>query len=139
VWANCPSTVAVLEATAVLGAPLGDIELLSIGTTIEAFSIYKQASGGGLAQYRLSVVELLQQAQAKGAWAQTRLLLRGREYRIDTVVAPKRFALDDARGLEALIALGVRDGRHHATRVAERFLATPAVPFVPCRAVPQEC
>lgn len=133
VWANCPSTVAVLEATAVLGVPVGDIELLSIGTTTPAFSIDKQASGGGITQYGLSVLELLQQAQVQGAWAQTRLMLRGREYRIDTVVAPKRFALDDARGLEALISLGIRDGRHHATRVADRFLGTPAAPFVPCR------
>jgi patatin-like phospholipase/acyl hydrolase len=133
VWANCPSTVAVLEATGVLGIPLDRIELLSIGTTSEPFSVDKQGSGGGVFHYRLSVVDLLQQAQATGAWAQTKLLLRGREYRINAVVAPKRFALDDARRLEPLIALGLRDGRHHATAVAERFLLVPASPFVPWR------
>lgn len=62
----------------------------------------------------------------------------GREHRIDVVVAPGRFALDDARGMDALIALGMRDGRHHATRVADRFLSSPAAPFIPCKAVRPE-
>ena len=132
VWANCPSTVAVLEATAVLGVPLEDIDLLSIGTTTPAFSVDRQAAGGGIAQYGLKVVELLQQGQAVGAWSQTKLLLRERAYRIDTVVEPKRFELDDARGVPGLVALGIKDGRHHATAVAERFLVSPAPAFVPC-------
>lgn len=131
VWANCPATVAVLEATAVLGVPLTDIDLLSIGTTTPAFSVDRQAAGGGITQYGLKTIELLQQAQAVAAWSQTKLLLRERAYRIDTVVEPKRFELDDARGVPGLIALGIKDGRHHATAVAERFLASPAPPFVP--------
>lgn len=131
VWANCPSTVAVLEATAVLGVPLNDISLLSIGTTTPPFSIDKQAVGGGLFQYGIDIVRLLQQAQEAAAWAQTRLLLRDRAIRINTVVQSKRFELDDARQVGALIALGMKDGRHRGTEINEKFLDALAQPFVP--------
>jgi patatin-like phospholipase/acyl hydrolase len=132
VWANCPSTVAVLEATAVLKVPLEEIHLLSIGTATSAFSINRRAAGGGLLQYGTAVIELLQQAPAAGAWAQTKLLLRDRQHRIDNVVAPNRFTLDDSRQVNELIALGIRDGRHNAAVVTERFLTGTAAPFVPC-------
>jgi len=131
VWANCPSAIAVLEATAVLGVPLDAIQLLSIGTTTEAFSIDDRAAGGGFMQYGLSIVDLLQQAQVVGSWAQTRLLLRDRAYRISSVVRPNRFALDDARHIGSLVALGLRDGRHHALKVKEIFLDAPAPTFAP--------
>lgn len=135
VWANCPSTVAVLEATAVLKIPLDNVELLSIGTTTPPFSVDRQAAGGGFAHYRTKVIDLLQQAQVASAWSQTRLLLRDRAMRIDAVVEQGRFALDDARGVDALVALGIRDGRHRAGQVDERFLRTAAAAFVPCRSL----
>lgn len=136
VWANCPSAVAVLEAMAVLRIPLDDIQLLSIGTTTPPFSVDRQAAGGGFAHYRTKVIELLQQAQSVAAWSQTRLLLRERAVRIDAVVEHGRFALDDARCVDALVALGIRDGRHRATQIDEGFLGTPAREFVPFRTVP---
>lgn len=131
VWANCPSTLAVLEAAAVVGVPLTSIHLLSIGTTTEPFSIDDRAAGGGLVHYRLSVIDLLQNAQVVGSWAQTRLLLRDRATRISYVVSANRFALDDSQSVDTLIGLGVRDGRHHGNDVASRFLDTPVERFVP--------
>lgn len=133
VWANCPSTVAVLEATAVLRVPLDRIDLLSIGTTTPAFSVDREAARGGLTHYKLKVVDLLQQAQVAAAWSQTRLLLRDRALRVDTTVEPRRFELDDTRGMDSLIALGIRDGRHRATELEGRFLSAPAPPFTPVR------
>jgi hypothetical protein len=117
--------------TPVLGIPLPAIQLLSIGTTTEPFSIDVKAGGGGLIHYRLAVIELLQQAQGVGSWAQTRLLLRDRATRIDSVVKTRRFALDDAGGVDALIGLGIKDGRHRASEVGARFLDTPAEQFIP--------
>lgn len=131
VWANCPSALAVLEAVAVLGVPLEAIQLLSIGTTTEAFSIQKRAEGGGLMHYRGSIIDLLQQAQFVGSWAQTQLLLRRRGHRISHIVPAKRFSLDDARDVEDLIAYGVFDGRHEAGNVNSTFLDTPAPRFTP--------
>ena len=133
VWANCPSTSAILEAVGVLGAALEDIHLLSVGTTTPAFSAETSGAGGGILQYGLGVtiVELLMQAQAAGSFAQTKLLLKKRAMRIDTMVNRGRFQLDDARRVSALVALGVRDGRHRASEVAARFLHEPAPPFSP--------
>lgn len=131
VWANCPAALAVLEAMAVLGVPLEAIHLLSLGTTTEPFSIDDRAAGGGLIHYGLSVFDLLQQAQAVGSWAQTRLLLRDRAIRIDSVVKAKRFALDDPESVDGLIGLGIRDGRHRASEVAGRFLDIPVAQFIP--------
>ena len=138
VWANCPSTSAILEAVGVLGAALDDIHLLSVGTTTPAFSAEKSGAGGGIFQYGLGVtiVELLMQAQATGSFAQTRLLLKKRAMRIDTMVNRGRFQLDDARGVSALVALGVRDGRHRASEVADRFLHEPAPAFAPHQRIP---
>lgn len=135
VWANCPSTVAILEAAGVLGVALENIQLLSIGTTTPAFSVETSGAGGGIMQYGFGVtaLKLLMQAQEFGAWAQTKLLLRDRAYRIDVTVKQKRFELDDARGIASLTALGLKDGRHHASRVAELFLHEAAIPFCPCR------
>lgn len=135
VWANCPSTVAVLEAMAVLEVPIGSVELLSIGTTTPAFSVDREAAGGGFVHYRTKVIDLLQQAQTVSAWSQTRLLLRERAVRIDAVVERGRFALDDARCVDALVALGIRDGRHRAAQIDQRFLGTRAPEFVPFRTV----
>jgi uncharacterized protein len=131
VWANCPAALAVLEAAAVIGVPLSTMQLLSIGTTSEPFSIDDRGVGGGLIHYGLAIVDLLQQAQSVGSWAQTRLLLGDRAVRINSVVKAKRFALDDPKGLDALIALGIRDGRHRASEINAHFLDLPAAPFVP--------
>lgn len=133
VWANCPSTVAVLEAMAVLGVPAGTVELLSIGTTTPSFSVDREAAGGGFVHYRTKLIHLLQQAQAVAAWSQTILLLRERAVRIDAIVERGRFELDDARGVDALVALGIRDGRHRTAQIEDRFLGTPAPQFVPHR------
>ena len=130
-WANCPSALAVLEAVAVLGVPLEAIQLLSIGTTTEAFSIQNRAKGGGLVHYRGSIIDLLQQAQLVASWSQTQLLLRARAQRISHIVPAKRFSLADARDLEDLIAYGIFDGRHQASRVNSAFLDTPAPRFTP--------
>ena len=130
-WANCPSAIAVAEATAVLGVPLKAIQLLSVGTTTEAFSIEDRGAGGGLIHYGKNLIKLLQQAQDVGSWSQTRLLLGDRAYRISAVVKPNRFELDDARGINSLVALGVHDGRHNASKVAATFLDVPAPPFRP--------
>lgn len=129
-WANCPSTTAILEATGVLGVQLGDIELLSIGTTTDAFSPVRLAEGGGLLHYRGGLIKLMIQAQERAALAQTRLLIP-RVLRIDHIVNDGLYDLDDARWVEELVNRGQHHGRHHAPVVTARFLDIPAAPFTP--------
>jgi len=134
IWANCPSTVAILEATGVLGIPLADIKLLSIGTTTPAYSVEKSAVGGGVVQYGFgaSIIDLLLRAQAAAAWAQTTLLTAHRATRIDCTVKPGQFSLDDARALTSLVGHGKQRGRHLSAQIGKEFLDEAVVPFVPC-------
>lgn len=131
VWVNCPSTSAILEAIGVLGVPLDRIDVLSIGTTTAPFCIAPQAQKGGLMHYGLGALELVLQAQERGAWAQTLLLTKRRAFRIDRPVGPGLYKLDDATGIEQLVNHGQYDGRHAAPHVAAQFLDVPAAPFEP--------
>ena len=49
VWANCPVMVGLLEAMCILGIPIKDIELLSIGTTHAPYHVTHKQRAGGLA------------------------------------------------------------------------------------------
>ena len=134
VWANCPALVAITEAVSFLGVLPGDIDLLSIGTVGEPFGITGRRRGGGVLQWNAGLLELLFRGQAEAALAQANLLTGGGVHRINVVVEPGRFAMDDARGVADLVALGDAEGRKkvHVEAVSRRFLTgVPAPPFVP--------
>ncbi|MFP2908161.1 CBASS cGAMP-activated phospholipase [Pyxidicoccus sp. 3LFB2] len=137
VWANCPSMVGVAEALD-LGVDLKDIKLLSIGTLGEAQNFAEAARGGGLFHYARNtyLLALLMDAQARGTWSQTRLLLSNRAHRIDQVVPAGLYALDDASGLDNLVAHGRHDGRHKTDMVMREFLTQPAAKFTPVYQAP---
>lgn len=134
VWANCPAVVGIVEALS-LGIPVADIRMLSVGTLAEARSFSDKARRGGILAYRTGIVELFQDAQSRSAIAQTQLLLGDRHLRIDHRVAPKKFPMDDARGISELIALGATSGQHHYNEVSVKFLSTTAHPFIPSHPV----
>jgi uncharacterized protein len=46
VWANCPAMAAIVEAVCYLGVPLNRIDVLSIGTTEEPFTVKNKAQAG---------------------------------------------------------------------------------------------
>ena len=132
VWANSPAAVAALEAHCVLGRGLSEIDLLRIGTTVEPFSIVDRAKRGGLLRYRRAILDLFLDAQAKAGEAQMRFLLGGDQITtINATTGRKRYAMDDPRRMDELIALGQHDGRHNAPKVIKRFLQTPAETFTP--------
>lgn len=133
VWANCPATVAVIEALTTLEQPPGSIDLLTIGTTEEPLHVSKSKAVGGALQWIRFAPELLMQAQAKGALAQAKLLTGNRMLRITESVSPGRFRLDDPRCIEELRALGDKAARHYEPQVSERFLAVPRAEFIPSR------
>lgn len=134
VWANCPATVGILEAVAVLGRKAQEIELLSIGTTEAPFDVSTRRSNGGIASWNWRLLELLMQAQMKGALAQAKLLTdHSRLLRVDETVRPGRFFLDAATPgkIEELKALGVQRARHDGPEIRRRFFDVPVVPFEP--------
>jgi patatin-like phospholipase/acyl hydrolase len=137
VWANCPAMVGVTEAIAFLGAAPQDIDVLSIGTVAEPFGVSTSRRMGGILQWNAGLLELLFRGQAEAALAHAGLLTGGGVYRIDALVRPGRFRMDDARGIADLVALGDGEGRKraHVASVTARFLTgTPAAPFAPAHA-----
>ncbi|MBI4562827.1 MAG: patatin-like phospholipase family protein [Candidatus Rokubacteria bacterium] len=134
IWANCPATVGILEAIAVLGQHPEQIEVLSIGTTAETFDVSHRRRVGGALTWNLALVKLLTEAQMKAAIAQANLLTQhSRLLRVNETIRPGRFSLDDAsrKQIAELKALGIQKARHVEPEVTQRFLYARAAPFEP--------
>lgn len=134
VWANCPVLVAVTEAIAFLGQAPADIDVLSIGTTSYPFQITKQARVGGLMAWSRNILETMFRGQEEAARKQADLLIDGHVHRINYDAPPGAFALDDARGIEGLVAIGTNTARlrEHLDVVRAKFLNDiPVEPFRP--------
>jgi patatin-like phospholipase/acyl hydrolase len=135
IWANTPVTVGIIEALAVLGIDLADIELLSIGTTDSPFYIDDKQRSGGLLNWNKDLILVQSQAQSAGAVAQAKLLLRDRFVRVNATTHPGRFSLDNAAQIAELKALGITEARHRENQISQRFLDVLAEPFVPAYTV----
>lgn len=135
IWANCPATVGIIEAIAVLGRRLEDVEVLSIGTTDGPYDVSPvRRKKGGLIRwghFSQDLIGLMMQAQMKASIAQAKVMLNGRFFRIDELARPARFEMDDASLISDLRGLGVTKARHEATEIESRFLDGPAELFVP--------
>lgn len=135
VWANCPALVGLIEATAFLGKNPEQVDILSIGTTTEPFSVSQGRRLGGILHWNKGILNLLMKGQEQAALAQVGLLA-GSFYRIDAVVCGGRYSLDNARKelIEELIALGFGEAKKKERQevVRARFLTGMTVPpFVP--------
>ena len=133
VWANCPASVAVVEALTTLERPIGSIDLLSIGTTDGVLHVSRRHRRGGLWTWKKFATEVMMHAQTKGSLSQAKLLTQERIFRVTETVDPKRFSLDDPRDIVELKALGVKAATHHAATIATRYLYAPVKPFEPYR------
>ena len=133
VWANNPAMVALTEAVAVLKVPLDSISMLSIGTTVAPVSVGRtRRTSGGRLLWASTAPALLLHGQSLAASNQTELILgRERFLRINPVVQPGRYGLDDVRAAEELVGVGQSVARIEGEQIEQRFLTTPAEAFVP--------
>lgn len=124
-WANNPIMVAVVEAMAYLQIPASRVRVLSLGTGERPMRLsgFAQRNGGGFA-WMGSVVEWILHGQSVSATNQARLLV-GKEsvVRVQPVL-PRHHALDDASGIDELIALGCETARGESPKVARLFPPT---------------
>ena len=133
VWANNPAMVALTEAVAVLKVPLDSISMLSIGTTVAPVSVGRtRRTSGGRLLWASTAPALLLHGQSLAASNQTELILgRERFLRINPVVQPGRYGLDDVRAAEELVGVGQSVARIEGEQIEQRFLTAPAEAFVP--------
>ena len=135
VWANNPSTVAAVEATAVLGWSPKTVSMLSLGCTDESLIVPKRMGLVGGA--RLGVGMMLQ-GQSFASDAVAHILLGGgggardAVLRVNVPVRQGYAQLDGAERLGQLEGLGREQARQQLRRMREEFLAKPKQPFEPC-------
>lgn len=130
VWANNPALIAVAEAKSMLGVPVSDIRILSMGTTDECISLGNELNHGGLFQWARPAAGLLLHAQAIGSYhAAEHLVGPENVTRVDVPVPAGLFRLDRidearVRGLAEAVA-------RTASPAIERFTRHTAAPFIP--------
>jgi patatin-like phospholipase/acyl hydrolase len=124
VWANCPAMAAIVEAVCYLNVPLDRIDVISIGTTDEPFTVKSMAEAGWL-KWGKTLITLLMNAQQDASVRHAQLLVgEPRFMRINVTTIPGMYALDGAKEIEDLIALGNRKASQPdiLSQVKSRFL-----------------
>lgn len=124
VWANCPAMAAIVEAVCYLGVPLDRIDVLSIGTTEEPFTV-KSMAQAGWARWGKTLIDLLMNAQVDSSVRHAQLLVgEPRFLRVNAMTTPGMYAMDGSKEIEDLIALGNRKASDPEilNQVKSRFL-----------------
>ncbi len=124
VWANCPAMAAIVEAVCYLNVPLDRIDVLSIGTTDEPFTV-KSMAEAGWAKWGQTLIALLMNAQQDASVRHAQHLVgEPRFLRVNVTTTPGMYALDGAKEIEDLIALGNRKASQPniLNQVKSRFL-----------------
>ena len=137
VWANSPIVVGILEAIYKLDKRPSEIDVLSIGTTAEPFSVGPNQRGGGQLDWRLEIVPLMIHAQIKTVEAQAGLMTNQRLVRINPIAERGRFRLDGADSVLDLVGLGESEAAKafqeplNGKNIQQIFFKSPAAPFIP--------
>lgn len=124
VWANCPAMAAIVEATCFLRVPLDRVDVLSVGTTEEPFTVRKQTRAGVL-RWSKKLLRLLMNAQEESSLKHARLLAgEPRFIRVNVMTSPKSYRLDSPREIGELADLGSRAALEPGVlgQVKSRFL-----------------
>jgi patatin-like phospholipase/acyl hydrolase len=134
IWANNPTGMAVVEAIGVLDVDRKNIEVLSIGCTREPNDFV--ATGTGVIGWSRRILAAGMAGQSFASMG-TAYLLAGHEHvhRINPIVVPGRFGLDNTAALDQLRAFGYEEARQAIPKLRERFFSQPVEqPYVAMRA-----
>jgi patatin-like phospholipase/acyl hydrolase len=109
VWANSPAMAAIVEATCYLNVPLDRIDVLSVGTTEEPFTVQEKRKSGIL-RWGKQLVRLLMYAQSESSQKHARLLAGAPRFlRVNVMTSSGKYSLDSAEEIEELASLGNRE------------------------------
>lgn len=108
VWANSPAMAAIVEATCFLRIPLERVDVLSVGTTEEPFTVRKQTRAGVIGWLRKKrILDLLMNVQQESSLKLARQLVSDARFlRVNRVTAPGSYRLDGPREIDELADLG---------------------------------
>jgi patatin-like phospholipase/acyl hydrolase len=138
VWANSPAMAAIIEAVCFLLIPLERIDVLSVGTTEEPFTVRKQTQSGIVGWiWKKKILDLLMNAQQESSLKLAqRLVGIPRFLRVNETTAPGSYTMDGSKEISELADLGYRTALQTEilSQVKSRFLngvfAAPWEPYV---------
>lgn len=142
VWCNNPVLVAAMEGADILGWPVDEIHILSLGCSQAPLD---WPTPGKLPESALDwvksllIVELFYQAQSSAAMNMATLRLggdRSRIYRVNPVVAPDAYSLDGVDGIESLKGRGYKLARSEFPLLKDTFFSEKAEPFTSVHPLP---
>jgi uncharacterized protein len=126
VWANSPAMAAIIEAVCFLRIPLERIDVLSVGTTDEPFTVRKQTKAGIIGwMWKIKILDLLMNVQQESSLRLARNLVgEPRFLRVNVTTAPGSYRLDSPREISELADLGNRAAlqTEALSQVKSRFL-----------------
>ena len=133
VWANSPAMAAIIEATCFLQIPLERIDVLSVGTTEEPFTVRKQTRSGIIGWFwKKRILDLLMNVQQESSLKLAKNLVGDPHFlRVNVMTVPGNYSLDGAKEIGELADLGnhVALETNILSQVKSRFLngvfATP--------------
>ena len=136
VWANNPAMVGVTEAVSMFGRDLGELRVLSLGTTATARARPTNLDNAGVLRWARgpSVVEVLLRGQSVGAFTQVQHLVGVENaHRLDPA-APEHTAIDRCDARE-LIAKASHHSRMFAPTYKTVFAAHSPINYTPFHGV----
>jgi uncharacterized protein len=110
VWANSPAMAAIIEAVCFLRIPLERIDVLSVGTTEEPFTVSKQTRSGIIGWlWKKKILNLLMNVQQESSLKLAKHLVGDPRFlRVNTMTVPGSYKLDGPKEIEELADLGNR-------------------------------
>lgn len=110
VWANSPIMAAIIEAVCFLRIPLDRIDVLSVGTTDEPFTLRKQTFSGILGWiWKKRILDLLMNAQQESSLRLAKHLVGSTHLlRVNETTSPGIYKLDGTKEIGELADLGNR-------------------------------
>lgn len=110
VWANSPAMAAVIESVCFLRIPIERIDVLSVGTTDEPFTVRKQIQTGIVGWlWKRKILDLLMNVQQESSLKLTKYLIGAPRFlRVNITTMPGIYRLDSPKEIKELADLGCR-------------------------------
>jgi patatin-like phospholipase/acyl hydrolase len=108
VWANSPTMAAIVEAVRFLRVPLERVDVLSVGTTEEPFTVRRQTRAGIIGWVlKKKILDLLMNVQEESALKLARHLVSDPRFlRVNVMTARGSYSLDGPKEIGELADLG---------------------------------
>jgi patatin-like phospholipase/acyl hydrolase len=125
VWANNPTDLAVIEGIGSLKWAPDSIEVLSLGSTQEAFSVgLARSTSLGAAYWGMKAADLFMTAQSSASVMMAAMLIGDDHvHRINPTVPARRFGLDKISEIPSLKGLGDSEARKSLSLLSKVFFS----------------